>query len=282
MWWVAWWVFVMAIGAAGTTASINNVRFGRLVAREAREMAARSRSPRPVDASHVATLPDPVRRYLDKAIAGHKEPISRARVRHGGLFRPSLNGSWLSIRGEQYFAADPPAFIWWGRVRIAPGVWIDARDRSVDGAGNMFVTMESTVTMANSSGPEVDQGALLRLLGEIVWFPTAYLDERYVSWSALDSGRARATFRVNGRTVSGDFVFGPDDLPATFSADRYRDVGGGQSVLTPFVGRLSDFRAVDGVLVPFRVVGSWIVEGRTIDYVNFEVRQLEYEWTELR
>jgi hypothetical protein len=215
-----------------------------------------------------------------KALADPSRAIRRVRLRHGGFFRPSLTGNWLPIRGEQYFNTAPPGFIWWGRVRMAPGVWIDARDRSVDGAGNMLVRMQSTVTIADSSGPQLDRGALLRLLGEMTWFPTALLDSRYVRWSAIDDRRAGATLEVNGRTVAGQFVFGADDLPMTFTADRYRDIGAGKSVLTPFVGRSSDYRRVEGVLVPHRVVGAWIVDGQATEYVNFDVQQFAFDWFE--
>jgi hypothetical protein len=280
--WVAWWIIVTLVGAVGTATSVNSVRFGRRVAREARELMNSVGDVSPGRTAAASTLPVPVQRYLSKAIAGRTNPIRAVRLRHGGVFRPSLNGSWLPIRGEQYFTAGPPAFIWWGRVRMFPGVWVDARDRSVAGDGNMLVTLESTITLADSRGPELDQGALLRLLGEMVWFPTSFLDERYVRWSAVDDHRAAAALAVNGRSVSGDFTFGTDDLPATISADRYRDTGNGTSALTPFVGRMSDFRPVDGVLVPHRMVAAWIVDGQTIEYANFEVEQVAFEFAELR
>jgi hypothetical protein len=143
----------------------------------------------------------------------------------------------------------------------------------------MLVRVESTVTLADSRGPELDQGALLRLLGEMVWFPTVFRDERYVRWSPIDDRHASAMLEVNGRTVSGRFEFGADDLPATFAAERYRDLGGGKSVLTPFVARLGDFERVDSVLVPFRVVAAWIVDGTTHEYADFEAQQISLDWT---
>ena len=276
MWWVALWTVVTAVGVVGTVVSANGVRFGRRVAQEARELGAASRNPPPVTPAQLAGLPRPVQRYLAKAIAPGARAVRLARLRHGGTFRPSLNGSWLPIRGEQHFSADPPGFVWWGRVRIAPGLWIDARDRSAGGVGNMLVSAASTFTLANATGPELDQGALHRLLGELVWLPTAFLDSRYVRWSPIDDHAASATLQVNGRTVSGEFRFGADDLPTTFTADRYRDVGGGRSQLTPFVGTVSDFRPVDGLLVPHRVVGAWVVEGRPAEYVDFWVQQVEF------
>jgi hypothetical protein len=279
MWWVAGWAIVTAIGLLGTIASLNSVRFSRRVADDARALIASSANPPPpITPSQLAALPPPVRRYLTKAIPNPARAIRHARLRHGGSFRASLNGSWLKIRGEQYFTANPPGFVWWGRVRMAPGLWIDARDRSVNAIGNMLVRMASTVTLADSSGPQLDQGALLRLLGEMAWFPTAFLDDRYVTWSPVDNERARASLDINGRTVSAEFAFGPDDLPESFSADRYRDTGGRTSVLTPFVGRTSDFRQVEGVLVPYRVAGAWIVDGETMNYADFEVKSLEFTW----
>ena len=141
----------------------------------------------------------------------------------------------------------------------------------------MLVRVESTVTVANSSGPQLDQGALLRLLGEMTWMPTALIDRRYVRWSAVDDHRARATLSINGREVTGVIEFGGDDLPMSFTAERYRDVGGGQSVLTPFIGRSSDYRFVSGVLVPFHVVGAWIVENHPIEYADFVVEELVFD-----
>ena len=273
--WVISWALVAIIGITGAIASFNSVRFSRRVALEMREVAVSAvESVPPTREQH--DLPLPVSRYIRKAIH-RSEPIRTVWLRQGGRFRTSLDGSWLPIRGTQFFRTSPPAFIWWGRVRIAPGLWVDARDRAVDGVGNMLVRAESTVTIANSSGPQLDQGALLRLLGEMTWMPTAFFDRRYVRWSAIDDHRASATLSINGREVTGVFEFDADDLPTTFTAERYRDVGGGRSVVTPFIGRSSDYRLVSGVLVPFRVVGAWIIENEAIEYADFVVEELAFD-----
>ena len=275
MFWVISWAFVAIVGIAGTVASFNSARFTRRVALEMREVAAGAIEPAPLTPGAV-DLPPPVARYVSKAI-NRAEPIRTVSLRHGGRFRTSLNGAWLPIQGTQFFRTSPPAFIWSGRVRIAPGLWVDARDRSVGGLGSMLVRVESTVTIANSSGPQLDQGALLRLLGEMTWMPTALLDRRYVRWSAIDDHHARATLAINGHEVTGVFEFGADDLPMAFTAERYRDLGGGQSILTPFIGRSSDYRSMSGVLVPFRVVGSWVVDNRPTEYADFVVEELAFD-----
>jgi len=45
--------------------------------------------------------------------------------------------------------------------------------------------------------------------------------------------------------------------------------------MTPFVGRFTDYRAVDGVLVLHRAVTAWIVEG-TPKETWFDVERLEF------
>jgi uncharacterized protein DUF6544 len=270
-------IVALLFAALVTAAAVNSARFGRRVRRDVAALWEQLPPPRAIDRRALDRLPPPVRTYFEKAVGSRTHYIRAARLRHGGTFRPSLDGGWLPIRGQQYFALDPPGFVWWGRVRIVPGVWIDARDRSVRGAGNMLVSAESSYTIADSSGPELDQGALLRLLGEMAWFPTVFLDERYVSWSAIDDRTAKAALTLSGRVVAGIFSFGDDGLPAVFSAERYRDLGNGKSALTPFTGRLGDFRLVDGLLVPHMMVAAWVVDGQEKPYVRFSVERIEFD-----
>src|SRR6266571_2819995 len=257
--------------------SANSLRFGRRVAREARAMWGSPTEPRAIDRERLGELPPPVRRYLVRAVGARTVAVRTVRLRHGGTFRPKLDGAWLPIRGDEYFAADPPGFVWWGRTRIAPGVWVEARDRSVGGVGNMLVSAESTFTLADSKGPGMDQGALLRLLAEMPWVPTALFDDRYVTWTAVNDRRAGAKLRVSGREVVGVFGFGTDGLITAFTADRHRDLGAGESVLTPWSGQYSDYREIEGILVPHDVVVSWQVDGQSIPYARFSVERLEFD-----
>jgi hypothetical protein len=263
--------------AIALIAAVNSARFGARVRRDVAALWADVAESRPIDRRALDRLPLPVRTYLDKALGSRIGSIRTVRLQHGGTFRPSLDGGWLSIRGSQYFSVDPPGFVGWGRARIAPGLWIDARDRALRGIGNMLVSAESSYTLADSSGPDLDQGALLRLLGEMAWFPPVFLDDRYVTWSAIDDRRAKATLRLNAREVTGIFEFGDDGLPAMFSAERYRDLGNGKSALTPFTGRFSDFHIVDGLLVPHMMVAAWVVDGQEFQYVRFHVERIEFD-----
>jgi hypothetical protein len=269
----------LAVGAVAWLISANAVRFQRRVDREAQQMWAVSRSPAPLDRARLAELPAPARAYLDRALRRRRSPVRTARLLHGGSFRPTLEGPSLPIAGRQFLSADPPGFVWWGRAHVAPGLWIDARDRCVAGRGGMRVSLESTLELADARGQEIDQGSLLRLLAEMAWMPTALVDPGYVSWSAAEGvpPRARATLRVHEREVSAVFEFREDGLPAAVFAERHRDLGGGRSALTPWSGRLDDFREVDGLLVPHLLTACWHVGGREVPYARFVLERLEYD-----
>lgn len=262
-------------GALGLAASAQGRRFERRVADDARALFAQPASA-PAHQAPLATLPPPVRRYLEVSGAARHAPILAVRVRHGGTFVARIGGAPMPIRGVQYLTSDPPGFVWWGRVRPVRGLWIDARDRTVAGEGNMLVRAESTFTLADARGPELDQGALLRLLGEAVWMPTLFRDPRFVAWQPVDAATATATLRVGGREVSGTFHFGAGGLPSHFAARRFRDLGGGRSALTPFSGVCADYREVGGVQVPFRLTALWHLDSGPFPYARWDVEAVEH------
>jgi hypothetical protein len=276
MFWCVLWAFVASIGFLGTWISINSLRFAHDIARDARVLLSAAPAPR-LEPERLDHLPPPVRDYLRRALGDTPRSVQSVRFRHGGRFRAKLDGPWQPIRGEQYDVANPPGFIWWGRLSPLPGVWIDARDRGVDGKGNMFVKLESSVTLFDRFGPALDQGAMLRLLSDFVLFPSVLADERFVTWKTVDERSASATLRAPGVSVTGTFEFGSDGLPRSFRADRYLDTGSGEPRLLPWSGDYEDYRWVDGLLVPHRFVGYWHVDGERVPYVDFSIDTPEYD-----
>jgi Family of unknown function (DUF6544) len=272
-------IAALAAGGVGLVVAVQRKRLDRRVAREARRLWSVERGG-PEQRTTLEALPAPVRRYAEASGAARHAPVRAARLRHGGTFRLGFDKPWLAIRGEQYFACDPPGFLWRGRVRAPPGVWVDARDRSIEGEGNMRVVLASWIRLADVRGKEIDEASLQRLLGEMVWFPTAFLDARYVRWTPVDDTRARATLRLRGREGAATFQFDANGMPSRITADRYRDVKG-KPVLTPWTGECSGYREHDGLRVPFRMEAVWHVNGRAEPYARFTVEELELDRAEV-
>lgn len=221
-------------------------------------------------------LPEPVRRYLRYAIREGASAIRTVRLKHDGFFRTTPEQRWFPIEGEQYFTVARPGFVWNASIRPAPLVWIEARDRLVSGRGNMLVKLVSTFSIADAVGPEIDQGSRLRWLAECAWFPYAFVGVD-VQWEQIDAHSARARLRCDGLPVGALVEVDDEGKLTKLRADRYRDVGGGRSVLTPWTGRYFDYREYNGFRVPSSVEAGWELEKELFLYVRFRVTVLEYD-----
>jgi hypothetical protein len=72
----------------------------------------------------------------------------------------------------------------------------------------------------------MDQGAMMRYLSEMIWFPTAFLGDN-VSFEPVDDRSARVTLTDGGRAASATMVFDEIGKLVDFVAERYRTVDGG-------------------------------------------------------
>jgi hypothetical protein len=269
---VALLVVSSVVGLAAVVVSVVCIGWLAFERRLANEMRALLLVPHDLRPASVGALPAPVERYRQLAV-GTRAPVHTLQLRHGGTFRMNPTAPPSSIRGTQLFTADPPGFVWTGRVRMLPGVWIDARDMSVAGKGSMRVLLDDVVPVADARGSQIDQGSSLRLLAEMVWYPTSLFDGRSVTWSAIDETHARATLVTGDSEVSGIFEFGADGLPVRMTAERFTDKG----ELRPWGGVYSDWRTVSGMRVPFEAAVTWELDAGPCTYAHWLVDSMEFD-----
>jgi len=147
------------------------------------------------------------------------------------------------------------------------------QDRYVDGHGRMLIKLASLITVADGSGSEIDQGAMLRFLGEIVWFPSAALSP-YIRWEAIDDRSARATMQYAGLTVAALFTFDEGGRLVSLTADRYMS-SGGKASLEKWSIPITEWRTVRGVGMPVRGGAVWKLPGGDFDYYRWEIVDVE-------
>jgi hypothetical protein len=215
-----------------------------------------------------------VKSHLRYAVPKEAPAIRTARLTHGGTFRTKPGARWLPINGEQYFTLGRPGFVWDARVKLAPFLWIEARDRLLSGRGSMLVKLCSTFTIADSTGAQIDQGAALRWLAETVWLPYGFVGNS-IRWEEIDQRSARMTLDAP-EPVSAVVEIDDDGKFARIDAMRYRVVGGGKAVLTPWRGICSSYREFNGLRVPSAIEVLWRLEEGDFSYARFQVTSLEY------
>ena len=283
------WVAVGAAIAGGTAAGIAAavtvaaVLWNRETVRGAARLRARhdAQAPPPFSRDDLAGLPDPVVRYFEFALTPGQAVVRSARFRQTGEFAMRA-GAWSPFTAVQYFSGEPPGFLWDARIRMAPMISCYVRDSYVAGEGVMDGTLAALVPVLQERGtPVMASGELLRYLAEAVFLPTALLPRGGIAWAPLGENTARVTLTDRATTVSCDVSFGARGEIVRVSALRAR-AAGGTLVSTPWVGRFSDYRPVEGMMIPMSGEVEWVLPEGPLPYFRGRMVDARYEFAPSR
>jgi hypothetical protein len=220
-------------------------------------------------------LPDLVQRWLKTSQIIGNENISALRLKQEGEIKIKPNGNWMTARAKQYFTTDEPGFIWQVKVNMAPLLSFKGRDKYYQGQGHMLIKLLSLITVADAKGDEIDQGTLLRYLGEIIWFPTAALSD-YIQWEEIDSNLAKATMNYGGVKAFGFFHFNDRGEVIKFTCERYYSKGNNQYSLEKYKALVGDYKEFAGLKIPSNGEAIWELEEGDYSYYKFEITEVEY------
>lgn len=245
---------------------------------EALLAAATPPSNQPFRSDTVEDLPAPVRRYFETVLEDGQPHVRSVRLEQVGEFRlGGRSGSWKPMTATQYYTVDPPGFVWDADIEVAPSLSARVVDAYEFGRGSLRALVLSTIPVAEAeSGPEMDEGELLRYLGEAVWFPTALLPAAGVEWEPVDDRSARATIVDRGTTASLVFHFDDEGLVERVSApERYRQE---DDDFEPWTGHFGEYRRRDGVRVPTEAAVEWNLDDGDLPYWRARVTSVDYRY----
>lgn len=225
--------------------------------------------------AQVMRLPEPMQRYLHYAGVVGKVPVRTVRLKQRGLMRQKPEQKWMPFEAEQIYSVTPPAFTWHARMRLAPFAWIEATDQLAGGHGTMSIKLMSAIPLGKARGPEMDQGSLVRYLGEIVWFPTAWLFE-FIECQAIDASSVKVTMHDAGTSASLVLAVNEQGQPTHLRADRYME-DHGRYRLTPWSVQSSEFREADGLYIPTHFDVIWHLPDGDFTWLRGDISEIEYD-----
>lgn len=236
-----------------------------------------------VTEADLATLPPPVARWLRRAGAvGHPIPRSVRLIQSGGL-RTQPGARLMPARAHQHFTTDPPAFVWAAEVSLF-GLPIVGRDTWIEGRGRMLIRAAGLATLADVADEKIDQGALLRYLSELVWFPGAALHPA-ITWAPAEGveaalgapdQRARATLTWGERTGTAEFRFDAEGRVQSIHAQRYFG-GGDTGRLEPWVVEITAWKTLNTFEIPVEGDVLWRLPAGDFRYFPWRVEAIEYD-----
>jgi hypothetical protein len=265
-------IIIISVGAVLTGA----ILFDRKVNGEVDALFKNVKQAQPdlITEADLKDLPEPVQKYLRYCQVVGKERIKTVRLKQTGLFRTAPDQKWMDLNAEQYYTTNPPAFIWKAGIKIAPLFTITGRDLYENGHGHMLIKLLSLIPLADEKGPEMDQGAMLRYLGEMFWYPTAFLED-YLTWEPIDSSSAKVTMTYGGVSASAIMRFNEKGEAVRFVADRYREVRGSYE-MEKWTTPVFEYKILDGIKIPVKGEAVWNLEAGDFSYIQLEIVETEY------
>jgi hypothetical protein len=227
------------------------------------------------EATHnrIETLPIVVQKWL-RASRSTNIPPSHLKIIQRGEMRPKPDGAWIAFEATQFNTIDPPAFVWNSEVNAGPVITIAGRDKFENGRGNMIIKPLFIYPLANSSGDEIYQGAMIRYMSEIAWYPEAALAS-YFQWQELDSTRAQLTMTYKNVTTSGIFSFDIDGFIKSFSAQRFGDFDG-EFRKEVWEVIIKENKEINNHIIPNKCEVTWKLKEGDFTWLRMEIKEIEY------
>jgi hypothetical protein len=134
--------------------------------------------------------------------------------------------------------------------------------------------MNSLINIADEQGQKLNEGALQRFLGEMVWFPSLALSP-YIMWESIDSTTAKATMTYKGTSGSGTFYFNSNGDVIKFFALRYKD-NYPEAKRYGWIMNISDYKTFEGIKVPAKMTSTWKLDDKDWTWLKMEVTDIKY------
>ncbi len=218
--------------------------------------------------NQAGNLPAPVQRYFDHVLKDGQPYISYARIKHDGQFKTGIDKGWINIKGEQYATTEKPGFIWKGTTSM-----FVARDMYIAGKGRLIVSLFSLYNVVDAKSEQYNQGELLRWLGESVLYPTNFLPNERLQWSAIDAQTARLNFNYRGISLFFKITFNEIGEITEMETKRYMD----EKNIATWVIKATNYKELNNVLIPTSFDVLWRLDKGDFSYAKFNITAVEYD-----
>lgn len=224
---------------------------------------------RPSDLGH---LPQIVQQYLTHTGIVGAPMINTVHLKYVGKFRLGINKAWMTLNADQVYTVNPPGFQWKAVFKRFGFPIMSGQDVYKNGQGRMIGKLGGFFTIFDESDDNLLQGTMMRYLQEMIWFPSAYVNE-YIAWKPVDEYSADATFTWGDREVTGRFFFDNMGRLKSFHGMRYNSEKGDY---LPWLTPMNEYDTVEKLNLPICGDGIWRYPEGDFTYIHMRLTELHY------
>lgn len=227
---------------------------------EKKALFGKSKNDRPISNADLDSLPPKLRSFLIKAGVIGKCVESNASFKQQGHIKTARNKKWRHFKATQYMSSKTLGFIW-----SATSFPLFIRDKSVNGVGEVKVNLLGFKDVARFSGATINESALTRCLGELMFFPVGFLNKD-ILWEIQSHEALKASLKVNDVVANGIFYFNAEGLLYRFESKRYMG-----DTLENFTGMADDYKMMNEVYIPSKMKAIWNLDQGDFEYFNAQI-----------
>lgn len=227
----------------------------------------------------IKDLPAPVQKYIEYTGSIGKEKAITIRLKQLGQMKMKEDSGWIPLEAEEYYTTDKPCFMWYGIIKSSPLFFAKGYDKYLNGIGKLKIKLYGLITVAELNGSETDQSEAVRFLSELIWFPSAFVED-YITWEPIDNKSAKATLTYKNLSVTGIFYFNEIGEIVNFKAGRYRSEDN-ELFYDTWETPITEYKNYNGLRLPSKGYAVWKLDSGDFKYIKIELVDIEYNIPEL-
>ncbi|MCX6284208.1 MAG: hypothetical protein NTW31_08250 [Bacteroidetes bacterium] len=226
-------------------------------------------------------LPSIVQKYLNYTGCTGKEKVKNVHVVFEGEMKLDEKHEWLGIHSEQYNFHENPSRFFFITTHMK-GMPVTGLHVYKSARATMVIKLAGMITVADASGPKMDQGETVTILNDMCFMAPASLISPAIAWEVIDDLTVNATLTNAGIKVSAKLFFNAEGQLINFiSNDRFLSKDGKSYESLPWSTPISDYREINGRLIPTYGEAIWHYPDREYCYGRFRVKELRYNVKEM-
>lgn len=226
----------------------------------------------------VANLPRPLKKYFTMVTSDSFKVPKFVTVIQKAEIKTSTKSQWLPVNAVEYFTTYYPNYLWDAELHTNKYFWVKTIDSYVEGAGNMIIKFNSSITISDAKSIEINKSDLFRYFSEAVVFPTSMLPNDSLKWNMLDSNIAEIKYKHKSVSIVAKVFFNENGLiEKILTNDKFRSTEKGY-VQTPYTVYYSNYKWFDNkYIVPSHYELEWDLPDGKFRYAKFDIQKVIYE-----
>ncbi len=227
--------------------------------------------------SQIQNEPKLIQKFYKKVVDDSSPIPNFITLNQSGEIKTEENSNWLKIKSTEYFTSQKPNLLWDAEIGNSKFFWIEIVDSYLRRKGNTLIKINSSVTIGDSWGIEIDKSNLFKYLSEAVYFPTSLLPSKNLKWNILDSNIAEIKFTDDKTSVVAKLFFNNDGTISNIETlDKFRPMNDNykESLFTIY---FSNYKKYNSFLIPTYCEVEWDLENGKFKFGKFKIDNIKYE-----